>query len=556
MSSTPEGSRVLLTAPPRNSSPFDVCVVGAGPVGLSLALEAADGGLRVLLLEAGDRRRGGMAHPPGEPAASVLDPQVHDRLDVTTRTGVGGTSWLWGGRCVPFEPVDLAAREHVPCSGWPLDTADVAPWEERAAAHLDIGTADFHADPVGGLDETVVRTTQRERWSRRPAVASHLGKRALGHPRIAVLPDATVTEVVVAADGRTVSGLRLRHRGAEAPVSARAYVLACGGVATTRLLLSVQRGRPRFFGGPHGALGRYYMGHLTGSIASLVLTDPRDIGDWGFGRTFDGIPTSRRFTLSEETQRNLRLLNTSFFLTNLPFSDARHGSGALSLFALLLVTPGARRLVADPETRRRNTGQFAADRRVHLRNICRQPRRTVRDLTSVARSRLSGSRRRAEFLLPTATGTYALRYHAEQAPDPDSRICLNRRTGADGLPGVDIDFRYSEQDVDSVLRAHAVLDAQLRASGLGQLDYSCPADQRAAAVRAQARDGYHQIGTTRMSRDPALGVVDADCRVHGLDALYVAGSSVFPTSGEANPTFMAVTLAVRLAHHLADHLHA
>ncbi|SDN55104.1 FAD-dependent oxidoreductase [Geodermatophilus sp. DSM 45219] len=533
----------------------DVCVVGAGPVGLSLALEAARGGLRVLLLEAGHGARRASGTPLDASAATVVDPAVHAPFSVTTRLGLGGTSWVWGGRCVPFEATGLARRDHVPFSGWPLTRADVAPFEQRAADHLDCGSAEFHTDPVDGWDESLVHTTQRERWSRRPAVARRLGARVRAHPGVSVLPDATVTDVVLDPHGAAVRHVRVRRDGGETTVAARAYVLACGGVATTRLLLNARRTCPAAFGEPAGALGRFYMGHLTGSIADIVLDRPEDFADWGLVRAEDGVAVRRRFTLSERAQRDHRLLDTAFYLANLPFSDARHGNGALSLFSLVLAAPGGLwRLVARAETRRRNARWQALDWRAHRRNLTRRPHRVVRDVGAVVRLRLRDPRRREQFVLRTDTGTYALRYHAEQVPDPDSRITLNHRTGSDGRPGIDVDLRYSSQDVDSVLRAHALLDGQLRANGLGRLVYRHPAGELAAAVRDQTMDGYHQLGTTRMSSDPRDGVVDADCRVHGVADLYVASTSVFPAGGEANPTFMAVTLAVRLAHHLAGRL--
>jgi choline dehydrogenase-like flavoprotein len=67
-------------------------------------------------------------------------------------------------------------------------------------------------------------------------------------------------------------------------------------------------------------------------------------------------------------------------------------------------------------------------------------------------------------------------------------------------------------------------------------------------------DYNHHMGTTRMSDDPGVGVVDASSRVHGIDNLYVAGSSVFPTAGVANPTLSIVALALRLADHLRSSL--
>ncbi|WP_218938436.1 GMC oxidoreductase [Modestobacter altitudinis] len=538
---------MLVTSAP-SSATADVCVVGAGPVGLALALEAADSGLHVLLVEAGGADSA--VAPTDSATAVVLDADRHAPLSETTRRGIGGTSWLWGGRCVPFEPLDLAARDHVAGSGWPISSSDVTPAQDRAAAYLDCGPADFHVPVLPGWDDTVVRTSQQERWSRRPHLGRQLGARVLAHPAISVLTDAVATDIRFDATGTTVSGLVVRHRNRDVLLGAGRYVLACGGLATTRLLLSVQRARPESFGGIGGPLGRRYMGHITGSIAALQLSRPADVRDWDFRRDVDGTYVRRRFSFSEAAQRGQRLLNTSFYLGNLAFHDARHGSGALSLLALALASPPLGRRLAGAETRRRNTGA-RLDVAAHLRNIGRRPWRVVADLAGVVRRRYLSSPRFGVFVLRTDTGLYALRYHAEQAPDPRSRVSLRGDTGPDGLPTLDIDFRYTDQDVDSVLRAHELLDEQLRASGLGRLVYLTPDGRRRDAVIAQATDGYHQIGTTPMSADPAAGVVDPDCRVHGLANLYVAGSSVFPTSGEANPTFMAVTLAVRLAQHLA-----
>ena len=114
-----------------------------------------------------------------------------------------------------------------------------------------------------------------------------------------------------------------------------------------------------------------------------------------------------------------------------------------------------------------------------------------------------------------------------------------------------IDFRYTEQDIDSVLRFHALLDERLRAAGRGRIEYLDPPERRAEAVWEQSTDGFHHIGTTRMSAEPGDGVVDADCRVHDVGNLYIASSSVLRTSAEANPTFTTVCLALRLAHHVA-----
>jgi choline dehydrogenase-like flavoprotein len=528
---------VLSSLPPADQI-YDVCVVGAGPVGLALALEAAQQGLTVLLLDAGTEDGQGSSETPAiSPPAHIADPERHAPMTLASRRGVGGTSWLWGGRCVPFEPIDFAPRSYVPHSEWPLSHDDVLPWHTRAAYYLDCGSAEFRSKEADWPGMPEINLSNFERWAKQPKLAPRLSKMLLEQPAISLLCEAMVTDLTFNADTTAVTGLSLTHKQQRGTVKARHYVLAAGGLSGTRLLLSVQRTHPALFGGIDGPLGRFYMGHIFGAIASIVLKRPADFKDLDFHLDASQTYVRRRLTLSDHVQRELGLLNTCFFADNPPFHDASHRNATLSLVLLALAfKPVGSRLISDGR---------------HLLNVAMRPWQAVADVVNILRHRYLSAVRKPGFVLRNNGGTYALHYHAEQIPNPDSRVTLNGQTAPDGLPGLDIDFRYTPQDVDSVLRAHQYLDEQLRSAGHGHIEYLDAEPQRAAAVMEQATDGFHQIGTTRMSDDPALGVVDRDCRVHGVGNLFVASSSIFATAGEANPTFLAVCLALRLAHHLA-----
>ena len=169
----------------------------------------------------------------------------------------------------------------------------------------------------------------------------------------------------------------------------------------------------------------------------------------------------------------------------------------------------------------------------------------------ILHARFVAKPKRPGFLLFSRAGRYALHYHAEHLPNADSTIGLSATRDALGRQRAKIDLRFSERDARSVLAAHEQLDIALRQSGIGHLDYTLPEGEQLGSVMAQARDGMHQIGTTRAGIDPASSVVDGNLKVHGIDNLFVASSSVFPTSGQANPTLLAVALSYRLADHLA-----
>jgi choline dehydrogenase-like flavoprotein len=170
----------------------------------------------------------------------------------------------------------------------------------------------------------------------------------------------------------------------------------------------------------------------------------------------------------------------------------------------------------------------------------------------VLRDRFVTKPKKPGFIVANKGGRYALHYHAEQAPNALSRITLTKEKDAFGMPRASIDLRYLDQDVESVLESHRLLDKALRANGMGQLVYWQSRDEARAWIAENAGDGFHQIGGVRMGTDPSTSVIDPDLRVHGLSNLSVASSAVFPSGGEANSTFLAVALAMRLAHRLAS----
>ena len=144
----------------------------------------------------------------------------------------------------------------------------------------------------------------------------------------------------------------------------------------------------------------------------------------------------------------------------------------------------------------------------------------------------------------------ALRAQAEQAPNPDSRVTLGTRRDRFGQPVARVDWRPAASDRASIRASQEVVDAALRTAGLGHVEFMLGDEDPPALLEGN----FHHLGTTRMHPDPADGVVDADCRVHGVRNLYVAGSSVFPTYGCSNPTLTVVALALRLADHLKKQL--
>jgi choline dehydrogenase-like flavoprotein len=529
---------------------FDLCIVGSGPAGLTLALEAEARGLSVLLVEAGGPRPDRRGGPVFE-EAEILDPERHAPLGTTTRQAFGGTSWLWGGGCVPLDPIDFEVRSFVAGSGWPISYRDLSRWYKKAAAYLDCGDASFSL-PVPGWEALRGITVDRsQQLARRACLARAYGDAVKKSDRIWVSLHKAVLTIDLDDSGDRVTGLQVAGGGpVEAAPRARSYVLACGGLRTTQLLLRLQTDWPRHFNGGDGALGRYYMGHLVGEIATIVFDEPRDAIPFLFRRDREGVFNLRHFRVTDERQRSDGILNTVFGLRSPPLLDDRHGSGILSMAVL-----AARLLPLGAALRSRKLENAASEHmesstNSHVRNVLTDPMFSSKEVSRLIYNRFLCTPS-VPFVPTSRAGRYTLRYHAEQVPNRSSRVQLAEGRDRHGKRGLSIDFKFAEQDGLSVLRAHEILDTSLRTSGKGRLEYWYPPEERLAAVTRSAGDGYHQIGTTRMGESARDAVVDASCRVHGLDNLYIASSSTFPTSGSANPTFATTALALRLADHLA-----
>jgi choline dehydrogenase-like flavoprotein len=511
--------------------------VGAGPVGLATAFRLQDQGFTVTLLEAGG---GASASTPGP---IEFTNRHHAFSQATSRPGLGGTSALWGGRCVALDDLDFQPRPHVPFAHWPIRHEDLRGHYAAALRFLGCSTTDLPLRELAKQDPCVT-STALERWSEQPdlgPVYEEILKRSSG---IRLVLGAKVTVLHPAPDGTKIEHIEAMIGGQRVAVRAQTYILAGGGLENARLLLQLKQDP---VAGPRLSprVGQFYQGHLTGYIAVLRLNEPKLARALSLQPDEEGRMFRQRFQIAPAVQLQEKLLNSVFWIDSISIADPIHGSGALSFGYLLLALTGLYgRLSKGMAPTARGVRHIRL--RQHLANVARDWRWPL-DLFSIAWK--PKGKQRGPQMLYNPEGRYLLRYHAEQVPDPDSRVML-ASSHEGGVPTLSVDYRVVEQDVGSVLHSHRILDDWLRRNGIGQLEYLHEPEPRRKAVLDQAFDGFHQIGLTRMADDPVDGAADADSRVHGIGNLYLAGSGLFPTGGHANPTLPAVALALRLADHL------
>jgi choline dehydrogenase-like flavoprotein len=534
----------------------EVAIVGAGPAGITLALELASTGHHVLLIESGGDSYCAEIQELGE---SVGHDPMHVPMSLATRRQIGGASNLWGGRCVPFDPVDFQHRGLVGDIRWPLSYAELERHFSRACELCMCGAPAFDADQIPSLAGAAlvpgwpagdVRATSLERWSC-PTNFGRVYQAALrSSALVTVVSKLTCTEIVCTSERHSVSHLAARTlAGNQVRIRAKRYVLACGGVESTRLLFASKRRHPGGIGNHSGHLGRWYMAHLGASIARIHLNTPAQETLYGFERDVDGIYVRRRFTFSADYLVAHDLPNVAMWLDIPPISDPSHESDVLSFLYLALASPLGRYFIAEGIRQRKIATNDAVSNWRHVRNVMRHLPRATRFAVTFGYERyVRAGHKVPGVFLPSASNDYPLYYHGEHLPHHASHIAPSSELDALGVPRVRTRLRFEDDDINGAIRAHEHFDRYLRRNGIGHLQY-IHADPR-AALREQLLDGYHQAGTTRMSVRPEDGVLDSQLAVHGFNDLFVASSSAFPTSGQANSTFTIVVIALRLAEHL------
>jgi choline dehydrogenase-like flavoprotein len=541
-----------------SSAASHVAVVGAGPAGIVVALELARRGCRVTLVESGGSKPDAATQRLGD--AALIDPRAHVPMALATCRRIGGASNIWGGRCVPYDPIDFDARPWIGDAPWPITFDEMARYHQRACDWFQIGSATFssHAIPtmrqkgiVPGLPDEDVLTSSLERWSLPTNFRLEYGRALASTPGLRLESGLTCVEVMLDSTGRRVSGLRCRRRGGgeDSLVAADRDVIACGGLESTRLLLASRSVLPGGLGNGSGLLGRCYMGHVSGKIAEAVFSTPPDKTHYAYSRVDGGVYVRQRFSFSRDTLMRERLPNIVGWLVNPEIAKAEHGSGVLSFAYLALSSPLlGKRFIAEGI---RQAAIGAGPRVVwpHVANMIRDLPATAAFIPTFAWKRFCVRRKVPGFFVKSGTNRYPLQYHAEHLPHAESRVWLTDDCDELGMPRLAIDIRIGAADVAGVLRAHELWDAHLRRHGCGRLEMK---ENPRDFIVEQFHEGYHQSGTTRMSAEHGAGVVDPNLKVHDVDNLYVASGSVLVTSSQANTTFPVVALAIRLADHLLE----
>lgn len=504
----------------------NICIIGAGAAGITLARKLARSVSDIILVEAGGLDIEGKTQSLF--SGRQLGLQYFDLASCRLRY-FGGTTNHWSGFCRVNDPVDYVGRSEVGLPAWPISHTDLAPYVSEAGRSLGIEPRGFepasvledHGEDPSQLIDRLSQNLQTKIFQLAPDL--RLGKiyrqEIGGSPNIRAYLNLNLTHIQLDENATHVKHLSAATlTGRQYKIVARHYVLCCHAIENARLLLTSNDVARSGIGNRHDHVGRYFMEHLGVHASRFIPT----------GR----FPRIYNFLYSRENRLN----------ANISFSDAFIQREKLLQYYCRFTPHYASQRAIDAA---KNAGSefWQPGSLEYLRDIAT----VASELGGVAQYAMS--RKRFFYSQPAF---FSLEHRTEQAPNPSSRVVISERKDALGQQIADLNWCITDADVDTIKRGQAAIGRELAVLGLGRLEEEVITRE---LVESRVEGHYHQIGTTRMSSSPAAGVVDSNGKVHGLANLHIGGSSVFPTAGYSGPTMMIIALALRQAEYLKPLAH-
>lgn len=523
---------------------FDVCVVGSGPAGLTLAREMARGGQRVCILESGGKN---LAENTQDLNSAHVESE-HGYREQPLRDGrrrqLGGSANLWNHelrgeseqyiRYVQLDETDLEPRDWVPESGWPMTRNELQPYYDQAAAVCGIapfrnGAEDWKTDGKTPWQTKRVETVVSQ-FGFAKVFLDDYRRELVRHERVTILLHACALELRMEPLSRRITSVKVGSGVNAFEVRSKTFVLAAGGLENARILLLQNAIQPGGLGNQNDMVGRCFMDHPSITLGTLRPHSAEIFRQAGFydQHNVDGHPIMGKLHIRPEVQRREKMLNLCAVLV--PHFSSLRANGSAVLRQLLVKGPKFL------WQRRGASGQNADDG---------QPAQPLRQRLLEGYysecfcgwSRLNG--------LEKHFGEFGVRSLVEQSPDRSNRVLLGDDVDALGQRKLNVHWRWNSLDLESIRKAQEIFRAELAGVGI-----FTPVEERAGNLPRHFYSPHHFMGTTRMHENPRNGVVDAHGRVHDVPNLYIAGSSVFPTGGFANPTLTIIATTLRLAEHL------
>jgi choline dehydrogenase-like flavoprotein len=513
----------------------DLCIIGAGAAGITVAKEFLGSHFTVSVLESGGLDNEDMIQKLNESEVVGLP---HVGVQKGRFRAFGGSTIAWGGQTLRLRAFDFGKRNWVPNSGWPITLRDIEPYYDRAERVLQLGPNLSYEDLCAraGVDplnfDPAKLQVECSRWTPSPNFGTTYRKELRDARNISVILHANVTQIITDQMARTVEGLEVRSlAGKRGTAKARFYIICCGGIESARLLLVSDRTVPRGVGNKHDLVGRYFQDHVHIWYDDIVATNRKHLQNSYESFFIRGRKYAPLIALAERLQEEKQLLRMHGTVVFWMEADS-------SVAAVKTLFRAARGRTLPPSNELRRL----------LSNALADPGELLGIMYRYSIQKRAGTPKRGRVYLAALS---------EMAPDPDSRISLSDVRDQLGMRRTRIDWRIGDLERRTASEYIRAIASEFGRLGAGSYDLKQAAilDDERAWVR-MATDNSHHMGTTRMHDSDKLGVVDSNCQVHGVDNLYIGSSAVFPSSGSSYPTLTILALCIRVADRLKDLLTA
>jgi choline dehydrogenase-like flavoprotein len=491
----------------------DICIIGAGAAGISMALEWINTSHKVILLEGGGFSYDDQVQElyAGKTTGQRYYPLKSARLHL-----FGGTTGHWAGMCSTFDPIDFEKREWVDHSGWPITRQDLDPFYARAHKNVELGPYEYNLKYWQEKDPLLQPLLQDDRvvWNKMwqfspPTRFGEKYKDTIVKARnIHLYTYANVVDITASENTSQVRSVTVKnHAGKAHTVKAKIFVLACCSIQNARLLLAANKQAAKGLGNDYDNVGRYFMEHLELKSAELWLThaNPMKLYQWDFGVT----KAYAELAISASAQREFQILNGTASLT--PLEISKNIPPSIEVW-----NDDPRKSMDTLLSKFRNAGEKS------------------KDVAEASRNRV-----------------FQMFTRIEQAPNPACRVTLDAEKDALGVPRAILHWELSSLEKRSIRKIYELIGQQAGRAGVGRvrlMDFL--RDESDTSWPSFTGGGWHHMGTTRMSADPKDGVVDSNCKVHTVGNLFIAGASCYATSAAPNPTLTLIALTIRLSDHL------
>ncbi|MDO8492467.1 MAG: GMC family oxidoreductase [bacterium] len=533
---------------------YDVCIIGSGPSGMTLANELEKTGMTLCVLESGKATKTAYADSlrQTESRGILIKESSRERI-------LGGTSTTWSGLSSPLDTIDLDSSLPYHKGGWPIDRATLDKYYNRAANGYSFPSLSRYSQSSvalirerGDLELKWKGLNEKIFLARVPT--QNFGKNfehIFENLNLDLYLDATVVELKGDKTANNITRADfITSQGKHGSISASVFIVATGGIENARLLLNSRGLSQKGVGNEHDCVGRYLMNHPKNYYGVITLNKPIHELPHYFGYALSGYTGYAGLRINENIQKQKQLLNSYVrFEPMFPWSD---NTGVESLIRLIkklrieliflrfkkrgLLTIRDYAETGDDSTIQ-NTGKTTKGWLMLFFDI-------LRNIIPVSRyvfARLNSGQ-------PPSVKRIRLRNFLEMEPRAENRVTLGEKKDGLGMAIPIVHHECSPLDKKSIIELHKIIRQELIESKIGTLAGNLEKEPRWPITE----DSSHHMGTTRMGLDQRTSVVDENCKVHSVSNLYLAGASVFPTSGCSNPTMTIVALSIRLADHLKN----